>query len=63
MAGHIHHGDPAPIAELERSEAELDRDATRLLFGQAIEVLARQGANQRCLAVIDVPGRAEYQAL
>ena len=55
---------PAPDASFVRAdrevrEAELRRDAARLLDGQAIGIDPGQRANERRLAVIDVPGSAE----
>ena len=58
----VDDADRADAVERERREAELDRDAAPLLFGQPIGVDAGERANERRLAVIDVPGGAEDHA-
>ena len=60
MAGHVDEGD-IDIAQIERGEAEVDRDPALLFGGQSIGVDAGQGADQGGLAVIDVAGRSEYE--
>ena len=50
-------------ADLGVREAEIDRDAARLLFLQAIRIGAGQRQHQRALAVIDVSGRADDDRL
>ena len=42
--------------------AEVDRDASRLLFFQAVAINAGQGFDQRCFAVIDMAGGADDHA-
>ena len=42
--------------KLQVGEAEVDRDAARLLFRQAVGIGARQRLDERALAVIDVTG-------
>ena len=49
------------LAQVERGEAEVDGDPALLLGGEAVGVDAGQGADQRRLAVVDVPGGAEDQ--
>ncbi len=44
-------------------ETQIDRDPALLLLGQAVGVDARQGLHQRRLAMVDVPGRADQEAL
>ena len=51
----------APVAQLERRVAELDRDAAPLLLRQPVGVLAGQRADEPRLAVVDVPGGADGQ--
>ncbi|MNC94695.1 hypothetical protein D3C83_116100 [compost metagenome] len=58
MAGHIHERD-SRLADRGVRKPELDRDAARLLFFQAIGIDARQGADERAFAVIDVAGGAD----
>ena len=58
----VDDADRADPLEHERREAELDRDAAPLLFGQSIGVDAGQRANERRLAVIDVPRGADDHA-
>jgi len=60
MAGHVDEGERArrirPRRLVQRRErvAELDGDAARLLLGQVGGVDARERAQQRGLAVVDV---------
>ena len=44
-------------------EPEVDRDAATLLLGQPVGVDAGQGANQGGLAVIDVTGGSDEEAI
>ena len=44
---------------VEMGEAEVDRDAARLLLGPAVAVDAGQGQDQAGLAVVDVAGGAD----
>ncbi len=62
VPGHVQHRDPADPREVEGREAEVDGDAAGLLLGEAVGVDAGQRPDQRGLAVVDVPGRAEHQA-
>ena len=59
VAGHVHDLDREPVGLLEEGEAEVDRDAARLLLRQAIGVDAGEGLDQRGLAVVDVAGGAD----
>ena len=52
----------ARAADLEVGEAQVDRDAARLLLGQAVGVDAGQRAHQRRLAVVDVARGADDHA-
>ena len=63
VPGHVDDGDPAPRRQLERCIAELDRDPARLLLREPVGVDARQGGDERGLAVVDVAGGAESQRL
>ena len=47
------------VVRLEVREPEIDRDAARLLFLQPIGIGPGQRLDERALAVIDVPGRAD----
>ncbi len=51
----------AAVAQVERGEAQVDRDPALLLGREAVGVDAGQGPDQRRLAVVDVPGRPEDQ--
>src|SRR5207302_10958805 len=60
VAGDVHDLDREPAGLLEEREAEVDRDATRLLLRQAVGVDAGQRLDQRGLAVVDVAGRPDH---
>ena len=51
-----------PLGEVERREAELDRDAARLLLRQPVGVDAGQRADERGLAVVDVTAQSRGSA-
>ena len=53
--------DARPEGSDHAGVAELDRDSPRPLLGQAVGVDAGEGADQRRLAVVDVPGGAERE--
>ena len=59
VARHVDDADPHAAAELERREAEVDRDAALLLLGQPVGVDPGQRAHERGLAVVDVAGGAD----
>ena len=63
VPGHVDDRDLEVVRERERCETELDRDAARLLFREAIEVATGQCMNEGGLAVVDVAGGAEDEAL
>ena len=44
VAGHVDHAEPGSVRQVERREAELDRDPARLLLGQPVGVDARERA-------------------
>ena len=50
----VHDGQTAPVGQVERCVAEVDRDPARLLLRQAVCVLARERANEPRLAMVDV---------
>ena len=58
VAGDVDEREVRPADHLVR-EAEIDRDPARLLFLQPIGIDPRQRADERALAVIDVPRRAD----
>ena len=60
VAGDVHDRE-AVIADLQRREAQVDRDTPPLLRREPVGVHARQGADQRGLAVVDVAGSAQYE--
>src|ERR1700756_4215304 len=62
MARHIHKTEAHAIF-LPESETQINCDATALFFGQTIGVRARQRLDQRGLAVVNVPGGANDDAL
>src|SRR5207253_3414038 len=51
--------DHEPVRLLEIGEADVDRDAAGLLFGQPVRVDAGQRAYERRLAVVDMAGRPD----
>ena len=55
---HVDEGDPYAFP-LRVREAEVDRDAAPFLFWQSIRI----DAGQSRLPVIDVPGRADEEAI
>jgi hypothetical protein len=63
VAGHVDHAEPRAVGQVERREAELDRDAARLLLGQPVGVDAGQRSDERGLAVIDVAGGPRMSGL
>ena len=60
VARHVDHRQ-AVIADLQRREAQVDRDPALLLGRQAVGVDAGQGPHQRRLAVVDVAGGADHE--
>ena len=60
VAGHVHDADVVR-GQIEAGEADVDGDAARLLFRQAIAIDAGQGLDQGGLAVIDVARGAQDQ--
>jgi hypothetical protein len=62
VTGDVHHPDARPPLQVERREAEIERDAAGFLFRQPIGVDAGERVYQCGLAVIDVTGRAEDEA-
>src|SRR5262249_29560410 len=60
-AGHVDEGE-VYVADTHECEAEIDRDAARLLFLQSIRIGAGERANQRDLPVVDVSrGTYDYR--
>ena len=59
MAGHIDEAEHRTVGIRQIGEAEIDRDAARLLFRQPVGLDAGQRAHQRGLAVIDMAGGAD----
>ena len=57
MPGHVHDAEPLAVRHDGPGKAQLDGDAAPLLFLKPIAVDTRQRPYQRCLAVINVPGR------
>src|SRR2546422_7598749 len=50
------------VGERQGCEPQVDRDAAPLLLLPAVGVDPGQRLDERCLAVVDVPGRADYEA-
>ena len=61
VAGHVDQIDFRVRPDLQVGEAERDGYAALLLLRKSVGILARQGANQRGLAVIDMPDHAEHE--
>ena len=62
MAGHVHDAQTLATRHGDPGEAQFDGDAAPLLFFQTVTVDARQRADQRCLAVVDVTGGTQDQS-
>src|SRR5262249_48640456 len=60
VAGHVDDAGALAVG-VEPGEAEVDRDAARLLLLEAHGVLAGERADERRLPVVDVTGRADDQ--
>ena len=59
MPRHIHKSGDRATPQIGIGEAQVDGDAARLFLGQTVGVGARQGLDQRCLAVVDMPCRSD----
>ena len=59
MSRHVDECSGTPIAQSQLREAERDGDAAFLLFGQSVEVHARERAHEGGLAVVDVSGSSD----
>ena len=62
VARHVHHARLNFVTQRERSEAKVDGDPPALLLLPAIGVDPGEGLHERRLAVVDVTGRADYEA-
>src|SRR5262249_39524264 len=62
VAGDIHKAE-AHASEIEKSKPQIDCDAAPLLFCQAVRMSACQRFDQSGLAVVDVPGGSDNDAL
>ena len=60
VPGNVHDRDPAAGGKRHVREAEIDRDPALLLFLEAIGVDAGDSADERGLAVVDVPRGADH---
>ena len=60
VSRHVDEADLGARRERGEREAEIDREAARLLFGEAIGIGAREREHQRRLAVVDVTRRRDY---
>ena len=54
VAGHVDDTGAQTVSQVQRSEAEIDRDAAAFLFREAIGVDASQRAHEGGLPVVDV---------
>src|SRR6266540_4916901 len=61
VAGDVDDREPAPVRQVERRVAEVDRDPARFLFRQPVGVLAGQRPDEPRLAVVDVACRSDGQ--
>src|SRR3989454_5879909 len=62
VARDVHHARLHGVGERQGCEPQVDRDAAPLLLLPAVGVDPGQRLDERCLAVVDVPGRADYEA-
>src|SRR3989442_13488466 len=62
VAGHVYDARLHPVPERQGGEAKVDGDAATLLFFPAVGIDPGEGLHQRRLAVVDVPGGADYEA-
>ena len=62
VAGHVHNAQALAAGQVHPREAQFDGDAPALLLAQAVAVDAGEGAHQGGLAVINMPGRAQYNS-
>jgi hypothetical protein len=58
MPRHIDESDPV-IAQFEMCEPKVYRDASPLLFLEAVSIDSRQRTDQRSLAMINMSGRTD----
>src|SRR6185295_18696827 len=61
VAGHVDESD-LQVALAQVGEAEIDRDAARLLLRPAVAIDAGERPDERGLAVVDVPGGPHHEA-
>src|SRR5256886_10621147 len=62
VARDVHHARLHGVGERQGREPQVDRDAAPLLLLPAVGVDPGQRLDERRLAVVDVPGRADYEA-
>ncbi len=60
MPRHVDQGE-LEVAQLERGESKIDRDAAFLLGREAIGVDARQRIHEGRLTMVNMTGRAEHE--
>jgi len=63
MPGNVDECSATTVGEVEGCKAERDGNSALSFFRQLIEVHSGQGANKRCLAVVDVTGCADDEVL
>src|SRR3954451_13159867 len=59
VPGYVDNSDVLLVREEQMSKSEFDRNAALLFFSKTIRIDARECANERRLAVIDVTGSAD----
>ena len=61
---HVHHPEAEPVVRAgEFRESKLDGDAAGLFLLQPVRIHAGERPDEGRLAVVDVPGRPEYEAM
>ena len=61
MTGHVDNAEGDPTGRLQPGEADVDCDPAFLLLGEAVGVDTGQGTDQRRLAVVNMPRRAQHE--
>ncbi len=62
MAGHVHHSRDTILAEVERSEIEVDGDASALFLRETVHRTSGERRHQGGFPVIDVTRGADDHA-
>tara|TARA_R110002096_G_scaffold52057_3_gene135783 strand:- start:759 stop:1154 length:396 start_codon:yes stop_codon:yes gene_type:complete len=59
VARHVDHAEQSTVGQFDPSEAQIDGQATILLFLEAVRIRAGQRGNEAALAVVNVTGSAD----